>query len=141
MAIDTSPPTTLTPEAAAVAAPILERLERAWNTGDGMGFAGPFADETDFVDIRGGHHRGAVAVGRGHEALFSTIYAGSTVDLRLEMARTVAPGCIVALVCSTLHAPAGPMRGVNQARMTMVITDQGDRWAITAFHNTLVVAR
>jgi uncharacterized protein (TIGR02246 family) len=103
-----------------------------------MSFAAVFADETDFVEIRGGHHRGVEAVGRGHQALFDSIYAGSTVDLRLEVARTVAPGAVVAVVSSTLTAPTGPMAGVNQARMTMVIVEQGDRWAITAFHNTLI---
>ncbi len=124
--------------AAAVVAPILEHLERAWNAGDGMGFAGPFAEDADFVEIRGGHHRGAVAIGRGHEAIFSTIYEGSTVDLELEMARMTAPGCVVALVHSTMTAPTGPMAGVNEARMTMVIVKEDERWAITAFHNTLV---
>src|SRR5688572_25581116 len=105
---------TPTSDAAAVAAPILEQLQQAWNAGDGMGFAAPFADDTEFVDIRGGHHRGAEAVGRGHQALFDSIYAGSTVRLELEVARTVAPGSLVALALSTLDAPAGPMQGVNQ---------------------------
>jgi uncharacterized protein (TIGR02246 family) len=129
---------TNTSDAVAVAEPILEQLEQAWNAGDGMGFAGPFADDADFVEIRGGHHHGAVAVGRGHEAIFSTIYAGSTVDLALEKARTVGPGVVVALVHSTMTAPTGPMRGVNQARMTMVIVEEDERWAIKSFHNTLV---
>ena len=133
MTIDTSLPTT-------VAAPIVERLQQAWNAADGRAFAAPFADDTDFVEIRGGHHRGAEAVARGHEAIFSTIYAGSTVDLQLETARTVAPGAVVAVVGSTLQVPAGPMAGVNQARMTMVIVEQEDDWYITAFHNTLVAA-
>ncbi len=127
-----------TSDAVAVAEPILEQLEQAWNAGDGMGFAGPFAEDADFVEIRGGHHHGAVAVGRGHEAIFSTIYAGSTVDLELEKARIVGPGVVVALVHSTMTAPTGPMRGVNQARMTMVIVDEDERWAIKSFHNTLV---
>jgi hypothetical protein len=32
------------------------------------------------------------------------------------------------------------MRGVNQARMTMLITEQAGEWRIAAFHNTLVAA-
>ena len=132
--------TVVTSDAAAVAAPIVEQLQQAWNAGDGMGFAVPFADETDFVDIRGDHHRGAMAVGHGHQALFDSIYAGSTVQLELEVARPVAPGSVVAVVRSTLDAPTGPMQGVNQARMTMVIVEQAGEWRITAFHNTLVVA-
>jgi uncharacterized protein (TIGR02246 family) len=129
---------TNTSDAVAVAGPILEQLELAWNAGDGVGFAGPFAEDADFVEIRGGHHHGAVAVGRGHEAIFSTIYAGSTVDLDLEKARTVGPGVVVALAHSTMTAPTGPMRGVNRARMTMVIVEEDERWAIKSFHNTLV---
>jgi uncharacterized protein (TIGR02246 family) len=131
---------TNTSDAVAVAEPILEQLEQAWNAGDGMGFAGPFAENADFVEIRGGHHHGATAVGRGHEAIFSTIYAGSTVDLQLEKARSVGPGVVVALVHATMAAPTGPMQGVNQARMTMVIVEEDERWAITSFHNTLVAA-
>ena len=41
---------------------------------------------------------------------------------------------------STMTAPTGPMQGVNRARMTMVIVEEDDRWAITQFHNTLVIA-
>ena len=75
-----------------------------------------------------------------YEALFDSIYAGSTVQLELEVARPVAPGSVVAVARSTLDAPTGPMQGVNQARMTMVIVEQAGEWRITAFHNTLVVA-
>jgi hypothetical protein len=56
------------------------------------------------------------------------------------MARNVGPGVVVALVHSTMTAPTGPMQGVNRARMTMVIVEEDDRWAITQFHNTLVIA-
>src|SRR3954469_11276414 len=130
---------TKNPDAVAVVEPIVEHLQQAWNSGDGMGFAGPFAEDADFVEIRGGHHHGAVAVGRGHEAIFSTIYAGSTVDLKVEMARNVGPGVVVALVHSTMTAPTGPMAGVNQARMTLVLVEEAGSGAITQFHNTLVV--
>jgi hypothetical protein len=67
-------------------------------------------------------------------AIFSTVYAGSTVVLQVETARSVA------LVHSTMTAPTGPMQGVNRARMTMVIVEEDERWAITQFHNALVVA-
>ena len=113
---------TKTPDAVAVVEPILEHLQQAWNAGDGMGFAGPFAEDADFVEIRGGHHHGAVAVGRGHEAIFSTIYAGSTVDLQVETARNVGPGVVVALVHSTMTAPTGPMQ-----RRQPGADDDGDR--------------
>ena len=74
----------------------------------------------------------------GHQAIFDTIYAGSTVAYRLDVARVVAPGCIVAVATSTLDAPSGPLEGTNHSRMTAVVTEQDDRWAVTAFQNTLV---
>ncbi len=116
----------------------LEHMEQAWNRADGAGFAEEFADGTDFVDIRGEHHRGRDEVAKGHQALFDSIYAGSTVRFELETAREVTPGCIVAIARSTLDAPIGPLQGVNHARFTAVITRDGGRSTVAAFHNTLI---
>ena len=127
-----------TADPAAIAAAILEQAEHAWNGADGAAFGALFADESDFVNIRGEHHRGDGAlIGRGHQAIFDTIYAGSTVSYRLEVARRIAPGVIVAVAGATLDVPTGPLQGVNRARMTFVVADG----TITAFHNTLVAAR
>ena len=129
--------TTTTADPTTIAATILQQLERAWNDADGAAFGASFADESDFVDIRGGHHRGKAEIAHGHQAIFDSIYAGSTVRLRLNVARPVAGG-ILAVATSTLDAPSGPLQGIHTARFTMVIVEQGDDWAITAFHNTLV---
>jgi uncharacterized protein (TIGR02246 family) len=112
-------------------------LERAWNDADGAAFGAPFADESDFVDIRGGHHRGKAEIAHGHQAIFDSIYAGSTVRLRLNVARPVAGG-LLAVATSTLDAPGGPLQGIHDARFTMVIAEQGDDWRVASFHNTLV---
>jgi uncharacterized protein (TIGR02246 family) len=125
----------------AVATTTFEVLEQAWNRADGAAFGAVFADESDFVDIRGEHHRGdGAAIGHGHQAIFDTIYEGSQVRFEVDVARVVAPGCVVAVVTSTLDAPGGPLAGTNHSRITAVITEQGDRWAVTAFQNTLVGA-
>ena len=129
--------TTTTADPTTIATTILQQLERAWNDADGAAFGAPFADESDFVDIRGGHHRGKAEIAHGHQAIFDSIYAGSTVRFRLNVARPVAGG-ILAVATSTLDAPSGPLQGIHTARFTMVIAEQGDDWAITAFHNTLV---
>jgi uncharacterized protein (TIGR02246 family) len=124
---------------AAIAASLFQQAEQAWNDADGAAFGALFTEESDFVNIRGEHHRGSVAIARGHQGIFDTIYAGSRVQYRPESARSVAPGIIVALAGATLEVPAGPLAGVLEARMTVVITQQGGRWLITAFHNTLVI--
>jgi uncharacterized protein (TIGR02246 family) len=130
--------TTSSIDATAIAARLFEQLERAWNDADGSAFAAPFADESDFVDIRGGHHRGADAIARGHQGIFDSIYAGSTVRYQVDLARELAPGSVLAVASATLDAPVGPLQGVNLSRATVVITEQDGGWKITAFHNTLV---
>ena len=125
---------------ATIAASLFQQAEDAWNAADGAAFGALFTEESDFVNIRGEHHRGSVAIARGHQGIFDTIYKGSTVRYEPELARSVAPGTIVALAAATLEVPAGPLQGVLNARMTIVITEQDGRWLITAFHNTLVAA-
>ena len=129
--------TTTSADPTTIATTILQQLERAWNDADGAAFGAPFADESDFVDIRGGHHRGKAEIAHGHQAIFDSIYAGSTVRLRLNVARPVAGG-ILAVATSTLDSPGGPLQGIHDARFTMVIAEQGDDWRVASFHNTLV---
>jgi len=122
-----------------VATTVIEQLERAWNASDGAAFGAEFADETDFVNVRGEHHRGdGELIGRAHQGLFDSIYAGSRVSYRLTLARPLAPGLALAVVNATLEVPHGPMAGAADARITMVIAEHDDRWAVTSFHNTLV---
>lgn len=130
----------MTTDPTAIASGLFAQLETAWNAADGAAFGRPFADVTDFVDIRGMHHHGdGEAMGRGHQHIFDTIYKGSTVRYQVASARQAVPGCIVATASATLDAPSGPMLGTNQSRITAVLVPQGDGWAITAFHNTLVL--
>lgn len=128
--------TTLDPTT--IAANRVEQMERAWNQADGAAFAEVFTSDTDFVDVRGGHHRGVEEVAQGHQALFDSIYAGSTVTYQLETAREVAPGCIVAVVAATLDVPSGPMQGVNRARFTAAMIERDSCWSVAAFQNTLL---
>ena len=125
----------------ALASTFLEKLEQAWNAADGAAFGALFADESDFVNVRGEHHRGATAIARGHQGIFDTIYAGSTVRYRLELARALAPGTVMAVASATLDVPGGPLKGTHNSRMTIVIVEQGDDWRIAAFHNTFVAER
>lgn len=122
-----------------VAAAAFDQLAAAWNRADGDAFGACFADDTDFVNIRGEHHRGDRAVvSHAHQAIFDTIYAGSTVSYQVDVARALSPDCVLAVVTSTLDAPSGPLHGTNHSRISATFIRQGDGWFITAFHNTLV---
>ncbi|HEX2786070.1 MAG TPA: SgcJ/EcaC family oxidoreductase [Ilumatobacteraceae bacterium] len=130
---------TVTTDPGFIASTQFERMERAWNDADGAAFGSVFADDTDFVNIRGEHHRGDGAfVGRAHQGLFDSVYAGSTVHYHPEVARLIAPGCVVAVAGATLVAPTGPLQGTNHSRITATIIETDGRWMVTAFQNTLV---
>ena len=58
---------------------LVSELEEAWNTADGARFARPFAEDADFVNIRGEHLRTREVIAKGRQAIFDTIYAGSVV--------------------------------------------------------------
>ncbi len=121
-----------------VASELFDHMAGAWNRADGVEFGEAYEDDATFVDIRGVQHRGVAAIAEGHQAIFDTIYAGSTVRYDVEHARLVAPGCIVANVAAVLDVPGGPFAGIRHARITGTIARHGDGWAVSAFHNTLV---
>jgi uncharacterized protein (TIGR02246 family) len=114
-------------------------LERAWNEGDGAAFAAPFAEDADFVNIRGEHARTREAIAQGHQGIFNTIYKGSTVRYEVAAVRRIARDVLVAHVRSRLNAPAGPLAGEHRSLFTMVLVHAQNDWRIAAFHNTLMV--
>jgi uncharacterized protein (TIGR02246 family) len=122
----------------AVAQGLMTRLEEAWNAADGAAFAEPFSANADFVAIRGDLHTGSTAIAEGHQQIFDTIYAGSTVAYRVLQAREIAGGVILAHVRGTIAAPSGPLAGEHAATATVVLVPHGDDYEIAAFHNTLV---
>ena len=119
-------------------AAIVQALQDAWNAADAHAFAAPFAEDADFVNVYGMHARGRDAIARGHEMIMKGPYAGSTIRYTLESARPLRPDVAVGHVYATLQIPGGPMAGDHQARYTVVVTRDGGRWQIAAFHNTFV---
>jgi uncharacterized protein (TIGR02246 family) len=130
--------TTLPIEPAVVAREVLAGLERAWNTADGPTFGAMYAQDASFVTIRGEHHTGSAAIGAGHAAIFSTIYAGSINRMELIRAEQVGDGLVLAISRSTLDCPSGPLTGRHQAMSTSLITRQGGSWLVRSTHNTLM---
>jgi uncharacterized protein (TIGR02246 family) len=125
-----------------VAAELIGRLERAWNAADGRAFGEPFAPDADFVDIRGEHHRGREAIAAGHQAIFDSIYEGSTVAYEPTGARELpGGGVILAHATAVLRAPSGPLAGEHNSMLSLVLVRGADGWEIAAFHNTLVAPR
>jgi uncharacterized protein (TIGR02246 family) len=119
---------------------IVARLEDAWNSGDAEAFASPFAEDADFVTIRGEHFSGRTAIRAGHDAIFRTVYAGSANDMVVEAARLLRPELALVRVYSRLEVPQGPLTGTHGARFTLVVSRDQGGWRIASLHNTLEAA-
>ena len=104
---------------------IIKHLEDAWNAADGTAFGAPFAPDADFVTIRGDMHSGQ-AIADGHQQIFDTIYAGSSVRYTVIDARELADRVILARVKATLNAPTGPLAGETDSLASVVLVDDGD---------------
>ena len=122
-----------------IARTVIEQIEDAWNAADGAAYGEAFTDDASFVDIRGELHTGE-EIGAGHQQIFDTIYAGSTVSYDVFQARPIEDGVLVAQIRATLNVPGGPFAGEHHALATVVLVPNGDGHGIAAFHNTLVSA-
>ena len=116
---------------------VLRALETAWNSGDGEGFGAPMSEDADFVTVRAEHLKGRAAIVASHAHIFSQIYAGSRNAISLEAARTLAVDVTLVHAKAVLEAPAGPLAGRHEARMTLVLQRSDPDWLISAFHITL----
>lgn len=125
-------------DAVRIVTSLVAELENAWNAGDGAAFAQPFAEDADFVNIRGEHFRTREAIARGHQGIFNSIYKGSVVRYQVAGVRAIAPEVLLAHVNATLKAPTGPLAGEHRSLFTVVLTKGPDAWLIAAFHNTLL---
>jgi uncharacterized protein (TIGR02246 family) len=121
-----------------VANELIGRLERAWNEAGGRAFGEPFTADADFVDIRGEYHRGQEAIAAGHQAIFDSIYKGSSANYKLIQARELSDDVILAHATALLKVPSGPLAGEHNAVQSLVLVREGDEWKIAGFHNTLV---
>jgi uncharacterized protein (TIGR02246 family) len=126
-----------------IAENVIRKLEDAWNASDGAAFSAPFAPDADFVNIRGELHTGGEAIAAGHQQIFDTIYAGSTVRYALLQARELKERVILAHMGATLNVPEGPLAGEINALASLVLVGDGDdgEHRVAAFHNTVVAAR
>jgi uncharacterized protein (TIGR02246 family) len=117
---------------------IIAKLEAAWNAGDGMAFAAPFAKDADFVNIRADRFSGRETIAAGHDDIFRTIYAGSKNRYAIESIRLVREDVAVVHVRAELTAPSGPLAGKHVALYSAILTRESNGWEIASFHNTLM---
>ncbi len=123
-------------DAFAIATDVAAQLTAAWNAANGERYGALFTADAGFIDIRGDLHRSRVAIGRGHQAIFDTIYRGSSVSYVVVSAITLGT-VVVAQMRVDMNAPGAPLPPNDGSMATAVLVDDGGVWRIAAFHNTL----
>jgi uncharacterized protein (TIGR02246 family) len=119
---------------------LVSEVEQAWNTHDVGRFAACFAEDADFVNVRGWWWRGREEIERMHALFHQTIFSDSTMELECASVREVASGVVVAHVKWRMlgHEVGGPEQ-TSEPRIgiwSWVIRDRSGRVEIVSSHNT-----
>ena len=109
------------------------RLEQAWAAGSGDAFAAVFAEDAEFVSIRGEEQHGRAEIAARHGALFTSAYRGSSLSAEVRKVRYLTPEIALVHATSTV-TPQGAPAGMNTHAQAVVERRDG-AWRIVAFHN------
>src|SRR5512140_1514389 len=79
-------------------AELVADVEDAWNAHDMRRFAARFAEDADFINVRGWWWRGRDEIERRHALLHETMFGESSMSLELASTREVCRGVVLAHV-------------------------------------------
>lgn len=115
---------------------IVKQVEDGWNAHDGKAFSAPFATDADYVVVNGMKLKGREAIEAGHTQIFTTIYKESHNAGTVQGVRFLRPDVAIVHVEWNLEFKVGGETRKGRAMNTMVMTKDGGKWNIAAFHNT-----
>lgn len=113
---------------------IVQQIQDGWNAHDGKAFAAPFAADADYVVVSGMKIKGREVIEKGHVSIFTTIYKESHNVATIKGIRFLRPDVAVVHVEWNLEVRPGGEKA--RAMNSMVLTKDGGKWSIVAFHNT-----
>ena len=107
-------------------AALVADVENAWNTHDMCRFAARFAEDADFINVRGWWWRGRDEIEHRHAVLHETMFGESSMSLELESTRELCLGVVLAHVRwrMTGHEFGDPTRPPSRAR------ESGHGWSV-----------
>jgi uncharacterized protein (TIGR02246 family) len=118
----------------------VREVEQAWNSHDMSRFAACFAEDADFVNVRGWWWRGRGEIERNHALIHDTIFSDSNMELEPASTKEIATNVVVAHVKWRMvgHELGGPQQTPEPRAgiWTWVIRDRDGRPEIVASHNT-----
>lgn len=119
---------------------VVSAVVEAWNRHDMQAYAAQFTEDADFVNVIGMHFRGRPKIESVHVDLHRTIFKNSILRAVNTTVRSVNDQVALAHVAWEMTGAEGlPGWNVPELRkgmMSLVLVRTGDRWLITAAHNT-----
>jgi uncharacterized protein (TIGR02246 family) len=121
-------------------AELVADVEDSWNAHDMGRFAARFAEDADFINVRGWWWRGRDEIERRHALLHETMFSQSSMSLELASTREVCPGVVLAHIRWRMvgHEFGGPDQ-TSEPRTgiwSWVVRDRGGSAEIVSSHNT-----
>jgi uncharacterized protein (TIGR02246 family) len=110
-----------------------QRMAEGWANADGEQFASVFAEDVEFVNVRGEEQHGRPAVAANHGALFRTRYRDTKLTAEVHTIRFLGDDVAVVHVASTVHSG----ESVTGTHAQAVVQRRDGEWLITAFHNMI----
>src|SRR5580765_4148165 len=98
---------------------VVAGLEKAWNNADGEDYALWFQEDAEFVNVYGMYAQGRRQIADGHNMIFCTVYADSTLELIPLNVRQIREEVAVVHMRARLHVPRGPRRGEHESLPAM----------------------
>ena len=123
---------------------MLQTQQDAWNKNDAVAYAAVFAEDVDFINIRGQIASGRTAVTQLHTKIFAGPFQGSTVSIKLRSFKLLAAGVALVDTDQTVTGYAGLPPGIVPTTTGTLFTHfkyvavkQADgSWAFTSGQNT-----
>lgn len=124
---------------------LLASLDGAWARGDADAYASRFVPDGTFTNFLGMFFTGREAFRERHDAVFKTVFKGSTLTLRNEQLRFIKTDVAIADLEASLRGlsalPAGLTAlpdGTVRTKLLMVLVKEQGEWWISAYHNVAV---
>jgi len=121
---------------------IVAEQARAWNAGDGAGYARDVAPDVSFTNLFGMVMYGKPAFEKRHSEILATFYKGTTKKHELRRIRFVTPDVAIVDIDNEVHGvksmPAGivvPADGIIRTQLMEVFARRDGRWLVEAYHN------
>jgi uncharacterized protein (TIGR02246 family) len=116
---------------------IFTSFTKSWDQPGMPGFEALFTEDADFVVITGRWLKGRAEIVRYHRELLQGVYAGSRSLPPSTTVRFLTSDIAIAHVASGAHYTRDGAEHVRTGLATATLVKRGEKWLITAFHNTL----